>query len=339
MHDRSQTAPRGMSLQVDTADVDEARGRLSTSYCPHSLAVSPRSGRFRATQFHGGTAKLDLYRLSYGEGVAQVQAEPFRDFVLLSRPLRGRFAVSSGRESAVLGPGQAVALDPSSAYRMRWLDGCELLTVRLDRADVEAAIGPRRGRSGSRAALAFPVAPPPPELMAAWNQVSTVLVRDFVETGLLDQAPLIRTELKRLLIAAVLQAYPVLTAEVAPAAPSAVIDRAVQFIEASAADDVTLADIAAAVHTSPRSLQEGFRRHLGTTPLTVLRAERLRRAHQDLLDADPYGRSAVTVSSVAATWGFGNLGRFAQLHREAFGMSPNEALHGRGARVSPVRPR
>lgn len=72
---------------------------------------------------------------------------------------------------------------------------------------------------------------------------------------------------------------------------------------------LTVSSIASRSFVSVRSLQQGFRRHLGTSPMAYLRAVRLRRAHQTLLESDP---STVSVAAVAYRWGFSNLGRFAR---------------------------
>lgn len=314
-----------MRLRVDTADPDDARDQLSKSYCPHALTPSVGDGPFRARQFEVNGGTLDVYRLSFGQSSALVDPVPFEDFFLLSQPLSGIYSVAARGEAVSLRSGQAIALDPTSAYRMRWDGQCEVLTVRLNRADVESAIAAIRGTA--RRSVQFPIATPSPQLMAAWNQVTRVLIKDFLETHLLTQSPLLQTEFRRLLIAAVVHAYPTVTQDLdrlPGGASSHAVGRAVEYIEAAAADDITLTEIAAAAFVSPRALQEGFRRHLETTPIAVLREVRLRRAHQELQDRAAV--AGVTVSAVAAKWGFTNLGRFARIYRAEFGESPSDTL-------------
>lgn len=315
----------GMRLRVDTGSPDQARELLSASYCPHALSVSETAGPFRARQSQGGTNRLSVYRLTFGPSTAVVEPEPFDDFFLLSHPLSGSFSVAAEGYRRVLRPGQAVALDPATAYRLQWSEGCELLTIRLQRADVETAVASIRGTS--RRPVRFPVETPEPRVMQVWSRVVGGLVRDLLPGDLLESAPLVQTEIQRLLISAVLQAYPSVLGDPGPSArttTSHVVKCAVDFIEAAAGDDITLREIAAAAHVSPRALQEGFRYHLDTTPVAVLRTVRLRRAHAELLSADP--RTGVTVSSVAARWGFSNLGRFARMYRTMFGVGPSDSL-------------
>jgi AraC-like DNA-binding protein len=99
--------------------------------------------------------------------------------------------------------------------------------------------------------------------------------------------------------------------------------RAIQYMDANVATDIGLADIAQAVHVTPRAVQYMFRRHLETTPMQYLRRIRLHYAHQDLVTGD---RMHETVTDIAARWGFAHTGRFAVLHRTTYGESPHTTL-------------
>jgi len=84
-----------------------------------------------------------------------------------------------------------------------------------------------------------------------------------------------------------------------------------------------VADLAGHAGVSARTLQEGFQRDLGVTPLEFLRRTRLERARASLLSADP---TTTSVTDIAARWGFFHLGRFAQTYREAYQESPSQTL-------------
>lgn len=116
-----------------------------------------------------------------------------------------------------------------------------------------------------------------------------------------------------------------LTREERLGAPRA-IRTAVDIIEAEAHLPLTLSSIATRSHISVRTLQQGFQRYMGTTPMAYLRGVRLRRAHEALLKSDP---SMVTVASVAYQWGFSNLGRFATAHAARYRETPAETLRRR----------
>ena len=98
---------------------------------------------------------------------------------------------------------------------------------------------------------------------------------------------------------------------------------AVDLMESEPGRPLTTSVLAAEAHVSVRTLQEGFRRHLGVSPMAYLRRVRLYRAYQDLLAADP---STTTVTAIAHRWGFTHLGRFAAAYQAVHGEAPATTL-------------
>lgn len=76
---------------------------------------------------------------------------------------------------------------------------------------------------------------------------------------------------------------------------------------------------------SPRGLQAAFRRELDTTLLRYLREARLDAARRELLAAQLTNQ--VTVTAVAARWGFTSPGRFATAYRTRYGETPAATLY------------
>jgi AraC-like DNA-binding protein len=140
--------------------------------------------------------------------------------------------------------------------------------------------------------------------------------------------PLVLGHASRLLAAVTLAAFPnTATADPTPhdrtETKPVILRRAIEYIDANVANDIGLADVAEAVHVTPRAVQYMFRKHLETTPLQYLRRLRLHYAHQDLVAGDPMQE---TVTEVAARWGFAHAGRFAVLYRREYGTSPHTTL-------------
>jgi AraC-like DNA-binding protein len=84
-----------------------------------------------------------------------------------------------------------------------------------------------------------------------------------------------------------------------PGRPAAVRD-AMDIIEGGPHLPLTTSTLARQCHVSVRTLQEGFPRHLGMSPMAYVRVVRLRRAQRDLRSADPFHS---TVSAIAHCWG------------------------------------
>lgn len=110
----------------------------------------------------------------------------------------------------------------------------------------------------------------------------------------------------------------------AQAGAPATVRRAIEFIEARAGHDVTVAEIAVEARLGVRGLQTAFRIHCDATPLEYLRSVRMARAHADLQGSD--ATNGDTVNAVAARWRFTNPGRFSASYRQAYGCYPAATL-------------
>jgi AraC-like DNA-binding protein len=94
-------------------------------------------------------------------------------------------------------------------------------------------------------------------------------------------------------------------------------------IEARPHLPLSTSTLARQCHVSVRTLQQGFQRHLGMSPMAYLRVVRLRHAHRDLRSADPTHH---TVAAIAHRWGFTNLSHFAAAHKKLYGQTPLQVL-------------
>jgi AraC-like DNA-binding protein len=101
-----------------------------------------------------------------------------------------------------------------------------------------------------------------------------------------------------------------------------IVRRAEAFMHAHAGQSLALHEIAEAAGCSVRSLQTGFRRFRGTTPLAAMRSVRLQAVRQALI----HGEVAGSLGELAKRYGFTNRSRFARDYEVAFGQSPVEAL-------------
>jgi AraC-like DNA-binding protein len=159
----------------------------------------------------------------------------------------------------------------------------------------------------------------------AWHRALDYVTATLAASDTAQQ-PLIVAAMAPLLAGALLECYPSNVTEADPAGDPALpetLKNAVAFVHGHAAADVSINDIAAAVHLTPRAVQYLFRRRLDTTPTEYVRRIRLHRAHQELLACE---RPETTVSEIAHRWGFAHTGRFAVLYRQAYGQSPHATL-------------
>jgi AraC-like DNA-binding protein len=111
---------------------------------------------------------------------------------------------------------------------------------------------------------------------------------------------------------------------------SSAVRTAVDVTGAEAHLPLTLSSNAARSHVCVRTLRRGFQRHLGTSPMAYLCGDRLRGAHQTLLESEP---PTMTVTSVAHGLGFTNTGRVAAVHAPRYHETHAESLPGNGRRL------
>jgi AraC-like DNA-binding protein len=253
----------------------------------------------------------------------------FDDFVLVSQQISGRLAVRAESGERLLLPGEHVVLDAHTAYRLRWEENCNIFHARIRRTEFEAAVAEFTG-AADPAAVRFPLSWHPSKPgRAAVGKVMQFLLRNAGPNGLLASGALLSAQMRRMLIASIVEAYsgnfPAADASLTGAVRPPAVRRAIAYFEDAAAEDIRISDVAAAARLSTRALQEAFRTHLGTTPMAYLKSIRLARAHAELRQSS--AEDGTTVAAVAYRWGFGNLGRFAADYRREFGRSPSEVLH------------
>ena len=99
------------------------------------------------------------------------------------------------------------------------------------------------------------------------------------------------------------------------------VRKAQAWIDANLHEPIGIEEMAGAVGVGVRSLQSSFKKVLGCSPHAFLLRRRLEVARQRLSAGEQ-----ASVTSVATTLGFFELGRFAQRYRQHFGESPSATL-------------
>ncbi|MGW6446278.1 helix-turn-helix transcriptional regulator [Lentzea sp. NPDC055074] len=295
---------------VEATELDAAHEVLNATYGqmrlksgvenPHMWMSSQVNGQVRFDELHG---RIGI----------EVTVDPMHNYVF-GHSGAGMVYYASGGEDRFWLPGEVfLSAPPDSPFVGAILDP-RLSTVTLPQAVIDEVA------DGARFIGFRPVSS-----AAAVTWWSTcVHLRDEVFPRFGDNA-LVTANATRLLVAVTLATFPNTTS----AAPSPSdrrdahpksLRRAVMFIEANAARDVSAADVALAARVSIRTLQLAFRHHLGTTPMAYLRRVRLSCAHDDLRVADG------SVTEIAARWGYARPSVFAAHYRAVYGVSPSKTL-------------
>jgi AraC-like DNA-binding protein len=309
--------------RVELRDLDAARAEGSRVYYPHRIEVLGAGGGGFAMRLSSvRVGPLLVGSLHYDVPVRIETTAALETAYEVNVPCGGELESWTADRHVVAGPGTAIVTPPTSSSVLRGFGpGRGVFGLKIDRGALEAQyrslFGPDRDLPGEWPAT---VALDRGAGRQWWAVVEGLRAAATVP-GPLDHPrvtrPLAETVLSGLLLAWV--------GEPAAAAPRpAAVRAAVEFVHAHARDPLTIAEIAAAGCCSVRALQEGFRRHVGRSPIGYLREVRLAGAHAELLAADP---AHTTVNDVSWSWGFSNPGRFAAGYRAAYGHSPSHTLH------------
>ena len=104
---------------------------------------------------------------------------------------------------------------------------------------------------------------------------------------------------------------------------AAVMRRFEQLLESNLDQTVYMPELCAAVGASERTLRACCQEHLRMSPIRYLWLRRMHLARRGLRLADP---AATSVTEVATSYGFWELGRFSVAYRSLFGESPSASL-------------
>jgi AraC-like DNA-binding protein len=311
-----------------TRSPEQAIHLCEATYYPHRLRLLGPSKSFGLTQRVTSVGPMTVGEVTYETDVA-LGFDEIRASYHVCVPLEGRLEARHRGQHVTSTPTLASVYRPDAEIEItRWPAGSRHLAVKLDQVAVDRALETLVGRQAG-----LPIA------FDAALRLKTSAVQDWVRHLLmvnrqrerpdsLLRHPLVWEPLLESLIHGFLLVtdHPyrdALGAAAEPARPAAVRD-AMDIIETSPQMPLTTATLAMQCHISVRTLQEGFRKHLGMSPMAYLRTVRLRHAHRDLRSAHP---SHVTVASIARRWGFTHLGRFAAAHKAMFGQTPLQVLH------------
>jgi AraC-like DNA-binding protein len=326
---RSDATPQAQADQwFRTRSPVQAIHLCETAYYPHRLRLLGPSKSFGLTQRVTNAGPVTVGEVTYETDVA-MRFDETRASYHVCVPLQGWLEARYRGQQVTSTPTLASVYRPDAEIVVtRWPAGSRHLAVKIDQVAVDRALETLVGRRAD-----FPIAfdaalPLKTSAVQDWVRLLLMVNRQRELPDSLLRHPLVWNPLLESLIHGFLLVadHPyrnALDTPAEPARPAAVRD-AMDIIETCPQMPLTTATLAMQCHISVRTLQEGFRRHLGMSPMAYLRTVRLRHAHRDLRSAYP---TQVTVASIAHRWGFSHLGRFAAAHRAMFGETPLQVLH------------
>jgi AraC-like DNA-binding protein len=217
----------------------------------------------------------------------------------------------------------AALLRPKGGFHLAWPGESRVLSVKMDRTALEYEM----------AGYTDPLLNAPPSLdltvgaARSWLSVVRLLQRELRAPGSLVWQPAMARRWSQLVVGGLAgvmgQLVDAEPGRLRPTLRPRTVKNALEAMHADPAFPFTVAELAAIAGVGLRVLQESFRNHMDTTPLTYLRRLRMANAHEQLRVGDA---REITVADIAYRCGFTHLGRFAGWYRAEYGVSPSQTL-------------
>lgn len=315
-----------LRMTVKSSVVDEAREVGGKVYHPHVLTMLGRGNEFQMRLKAVDIATVTVGILEYSTPV-RIQTGALEDAYQINFPLHGHVKMTYGSQQILASPTIAAIHGFELATGLEgWDRPARMLGLKVPKQLIDQELAVLLDRTPETAVEFTGSLELGSRWATEWRSAVELLThglrnRDSLLNNPLISLPAVQAVIRGLLLVAPNNFTAELTGDSA-AIDSAAVRHAMEFIEANAALPISLEDIAASARVSPRSLQLGFRTHLRSTPMAVLREVRLRRTREDLLAAVP----SDTVGAIAARWGFAHAGRFAIQYAKTFGETPSETL-------------
>lgn len=309
---------------VETSRVAVAQHVSSKLMSPNSI----RLGRHRTFHMQVSAAKLagsTLLGVDFRGSDPVITADEPTDYYTVFVLLDGTVSVSGSFGEARVAADQMFVASPTSSLRMHFNDTA-FLSLKIPRRVLARQFAsltgrPWEGRFAFSPIVANPSeAAPMGELMRMASRTVGRHTEHAMRSGL---AAGLQNSLLTTLMISQPSTHTRYLLQPEDSATRGALCEAADLLQ-SDRDDLSVAQVAALVGLSVRTLQSGFRRVYGVTPSQLQRDARLDRVHGRLLEADP--ATGITVSAIAHEGGFAHLGRFSAEYRRRFGVLPSTTL-------------
>ncbi|MBW4051005.1 MAG: AraC family transcriptional regulator [Proteobacteria bacterium] len=303
--------------------LSDAIALVSGSACPHRLNPVDRYRRtFTCTASALDLGDCALMYVQYGFDVA-IEVGCVDDYFLVKSTFAGEGYLRSGQRSVVTSPSCIAITCPGEQTEIGMTAECRHLTARISRQALERNLVEKLGRrlkDDLRFDLQISVES---TFGQGWQGLLTHICQLSARAPGILEAPDMRRQYARTMIEMLLSQAPHnYSAALRSAQDYAIpwyVKRAREYIRNHLPAIRSVAEIAASVGTSTRTLQSGFRQAYGKTPAEYLRCARVQALHDQLLSAQP----TESVTGLMESLGIVNFGRYAAYYRRMIGERPS----------------
>jgi len=294
--------------------LDEIRNFVSSSDAEHSRAANGSGPLgFEYSWVTSSAYKFQWVRMAVGQTIRAATPAPTLHLIM---PPGNRYRV--GRREFVPSLGSMMLLAPGWEYTRTGPMGARFgatVSSHCLAREIEVRQSVRRGDPVFRTQLIDLLAPERATLLEAALEV----VFDTHPESSLHSRQHAEARLTALIADLILRRGAVPRAQAVSASRIAALE---SWIDEHLEEPLTIGRLCAVSVVGERSLQKAFHSRRGMSPMRFVAERRLAAARERLTGSAP-GRD---VTTVAMELGFGHVGRFAQMYRQAFGETPSATL-------------
>ena len=317
-------------LVLKSNNLDQLRYLLSDLLNPHVLTVTDRAKEVDASVAAVSISEIGLIHNIFGEDVPiEIKAEENQDeeAFMINVPTSGSGVVLQGKKEIELNHQQAGIVNSQDEFHGCY-DGFSTLILKipkrliLDKLNVIFGETINEEKFDFHSTLDLGTA-----LGQHFRKTLTYFAHELNNPFNISMPEGLKSEIESLLVTQVLHSFQHSFSErlQSPERSKIVpyhVKRAREYIHEFKHGNPSLDEITAYAGCGARTLQLAFQNNLGMSPMAYLKALKLRKVRQDLLEA----LSGEKVKDIALRNGFGHLGNFSQIYKQKYGVTPFETL-------------
>lgn len=320
-HNESIFSPN--NLVFDYHDLNDTCKGVGQILKPHRLTILKQKADFSANMHCVKTqGNLSICRLEYSEEV-QIEPDFLEQFYLIQIPTQGYAEIEFANQKFISYAQVASIISPEQALKMRWHAASPQLILKIAKPDLQQHCRQHIPDYNLQA----PHFDPKLDFSTASGGYFLQLFRSLVDALSSEHHPLhhplalkqFESNLFNALIygqpnTALTQIEKIKTHALAPF----FIKRTEAYIRENLHEPLNVEKMAEHADVSVRTLFNGFKSFLNTTPMTYLKNLRFEQAHLELQQNEN-----LSITDVAFKWGFTHLGRFSQEYKQRYGELPS----------------
>lgn len=309
-----------------TNELKIAKHVMSELYVSHKLKVPVNNEKFGLKHERITLGEIQIGSVYYSADTL-VSSLPLEDFYLIQFAVQSTSEVHQNGVSCHLKPGDIYVFNPKYPVDQIFHAGSQQINIRIGVEQLERFFCKETNCKLTRP-LEFKIAAMSnEETSSSLLNFIYYLISNYKEMKVLDFDKKLDNYFEEMLIMLLLNSvknnYREFFFYKKPVPCPLYLRKAIDFIEGSLQEELTVEDIAKAIGVSVSSLFSAFRKYKETTPSSYLKNRRLELAY-DLLKKSSIEECSVT--EIAISCGFNHLGRFSSEYKKKFNELPSFTL-------------